>query len=74
MRQTKLNDALLATTRKIEVYWIDPCKTFEAVNKRAKDLNGDHLITLDQVHAKANGTTKVSEKTQITHSHSKIYG
>ena len=62
MRQTKLNNVLLATTRKIEVYWIDACKTFEAVHKRAKDLNEDHLITLDQVHAKANGTTKASKK------------
>ena len=62
MRQTKLNNILLTTTRKIEVYWIDACKKFEAVHKRAKDLNGDHLIILDQVHAKVNGTTKASEK------------
>ena len=32
------------------------------MHKQAKALNGAHLITLDQAHAKANGTTEASEK------------
>ena len=62
MRQTQLNDALLESTGEIEVYRIDACKQFKAVHKQAKALNGAHLITLDQAHAKANGTTEASEK------------
>ena len=62
MRQTKLNDALLATIGKIEVYWIDAWKKLKAVHKQAKKLNGDHIITLDQAHAKSNETTEASEK------------
>ena len=73
MRQTKINDTLLETTEKIEVYLIDACKQFRAVHKQVKDLNGNYLITLDQAHAKANGTTEASEKSQIMHTHSKRY-
>ena len=47
MRQTKLNDALLESTGKIEVYWIYACKKIEAVRKQAKELNGIHLLILD---------------------------
>ena len=32
------------------------------MHKQAKVLNGANLITLDQAHAKANGTTKACEK------------
>ena len=32
------------------------------MHKQAKVLNGANLITLDQAHAKANGTTEASEK------------
>ena len=56
MRQTKLNDSLLETIGEIEVYWADACEQFKPVQKQAKALNGAHLITLDQAHAKANGT------------------
>ena len=62
MRQTKLNDALLATTGEIEVYRLDTCTKFKAVHKQAKVLNGAHLITVDQANAQANGTTEASEK------------
>ena len=62
MRQTNLNDALLVTTGKIEVYWIDVWKQFKVVHKQAKVLNGANLITLNQAHAKANGTTEATEK------------
>ena len=61
MRQTKLNDTLLVTTREIEVYWIDACTQFKTVHTRAKDQNGAHPIILDQAHAKVNGTTEASE-------------
>ena len=61
MRQTKLNDALLATTREIEIYWIYACTQFKIVHKRSKDWNGAHLIILDQAHAKVNGMTEASE-------------
>ena len=75
MRQTIIKDTLLAPTREIEIYLIDACKQFWSVHKRAKDLNRTRLITLDQAHAKANGTTKVSKKkTQITDSYSKRCG
>ena len=36
MRQTKLQDALLATTGEIEEYWIDACKQYKEVQKRQK--------------------------------------
>ena len=62
MRQTKLQDALLATTGEIEEYWIDACKQFKEVHKKAKALNGTHLITLEKAHAVVNGTTEASEK------------
>ena len=62
MRQTKLQDALLATTGEIEEYWIDACKQYKEVQKKAKALNGTHLITLDKEHAVVNGTTEASEK------------
>ena len=52
----------METTREIVVYWIDICKQFKVVHKRAKDLNGSHLITPDQAHANANGTTEANEK------------
>ena len=72
MRQTKLNDALLVTIGKIDVYWIDSCEKLKVVHKQAKELNGDHLITLNQAHAKSNETTEASKKkTHITHSRSK---
>ena len=64
----------MTTTGEIEVYWIDACQHFKAAHKQAKDLNGDHLITPDQAYVKENGTTEASEKTQITHIHSKRYG
>ena len=51
-RQTKLHDVLLATTGEIEVYWINACNQFKAVHKQAMALNGSHLITLYQSHAK----------------------
>ena len=73
MRQTKINDALLETTGEIEIYLVDACKQFRAVHKQVKDLNGAYLITLDQAHAKANGTTEASERYQIMHNHSKRY-
>ena len=62
MRQTKLQDALLATTGEIEEYWIYACKQFKEVHKKTKALNRTHLITLDKVHAVVNGTTEASEK------------
>ena len=62
MRQTKLNDALLVTIGKIDVYWIDSCEKLKVVHKQAKELNGDHLITLNQAHAKSNETTEASKK------------
>ena len=62
MRQTKLLDAILATTGEIEEYWIYACKQFKTVYKQAKALNGTRLITPYQVHAKVNGTTEASER------------
>ena len=55
----------MAPTREIEIYLIDACKQFWSVHKRAKDLNRTRLITLDQAHAKANGTTKVKKKLRL---------
>ena len=75
IRQTKLNNDILVITGKIEFYRIDACTQFKVVHKRIKDLNGTHLIILDQAHAKTNGTTEASEKnTLITHSYLKRYG